>query len=79
MTAKELCDKVRYRKRTADSKEMDPGKERKMFTVNRESHLYLESLGYASLSHQEWSFDSMCSDKIRLARKTVIKDVGLPE
>lgn len=79
MTAKELCDKVRYRKRTADSKEMDPGKERKMFTVNRESYLYLESLEYASLSYQEWSFDSVCSDKIRLARKTVIKDVGLPE
>ena len=58
---------------------MDPGKERKMFTVIRESYLYLESLGYASLSYQEWSFDSVCPDKIRLARKTVIKDVGLPE
>ena len=79
MTAKELCDKVRYRKRTADFKEMDPGKDRKMFTVIRESYSYLESSGYASLSSQEWSFDSVCSDKIRLERKTVIKDVGLPE
>ncbi len=79
MTAKELCDKVRYRKRTADSNTVDPGKEIKMRTVIRESYLYLESLGNASLSYQEWSFNSMCSDKIRLARKTVIADVGLSE
>ena len=78
MTAKEFCDRVRYRKRKADSKEIDPGKERKMITVIRESYLYLESLGYASLSYQEWSFDSVCSDKIRLARKTVMEDVDLP-
>ncbi len=58
---------------------MDSGKERKMITVIRESYLYLGSLEYASLSCQEWSFDSVCSDKIRLARKTVIKDVSLPE
>ena len=50
-----------------------------MFTVIRESYLYLGSLEYASLSYQGWSFDPVCSDKIRLARKTVMEDVGLPE
>ena len=50
-----------------------------MFAVIRKSQIYLESLINASLYCKEWSFDSACSDKISLVRKTVMKDVGLPE
>lgn len=48
-----------------------------MFAVICKSYSYLESLKNASLDHKERGVDSVCSDKIRLVRKTVMKDVGL--
>ena len=59
--------------------EVGPGKEKTMVAVIRKSYLYLESLGNASLDHKERSINSVCSDKIRLIRKTVVKDAGLSE
>lgn len=50
-----------------------------MFAVIRSSYLYLESLENASLYHKEWGFDAVCSDKNKLGRDTVVKDVGLSE
>lgn len=51
-----------------------------MFTAIRSSYLYLESLKNASLDHkEEWSFGFVCSDKNKLERNTVVKDVGLSE
>ncbi len=78
MTTKENCVTVRYRKGKADLKKNGSrkGKER-MCAVIRKSYSYLESLRNASLDHEQWGFGIVCSDKIRLGRKTVIKDVGL--
>ena len=59
---------------------MGLGKEKRMFTAIRSSYLYLESLKNASLDHkEEWSFGFVCSDKNKLERNTVVKDVGLSE
>ena len=49
-----------------------------MFAVIRKSYLYLESYQNAPFDHEERSFDSACSGKIRLILRTVIRDVGLP-
>lgn len=51
-----------------------------MFTVIRKSYyLYLDSTKNAALDSKEWSVASVCSYKIRLVRKAVVQDVGLPE
>ena len=60
-------------------KEWISERKRTMFAVNRKSYIYLESLKNASLDYKERSFTFACLDKIRLVRKTVMKDVGLPE
>jgi hypothetical protein len=49
-----------------------------MFAVIRRSYLYLENDQNAPFDLKERSFDSVCSDKIGLIRKTVLRDVGLP-
>ena len=77
MTAKEFCDKVRYRKKKSGSEDMGLGKEKKMFTVNYSSYLYLESLKNAALDcKEELGFGFVYSDKNELERNTVMKDVA---
>ena len=57
---------------------MDPGKEKRMFTVIRSSYLYLESLKNAALDYEkEWSFCFVYSDKNKLEGNTVVMDAGL--
>jgi len=49
-----------------------------MFTAIHSRNLYLKSLKNAALNHkEEWGFDFVCSDKNKLERNTVMKDVGL--
>ncbi len=48
-----------------------------MLAVIRKSYSYLESMRNASLNHEQWGFGAVCSDKIRLGRKIVLKEVGL--
>lgn len=50
-----------------------------MFTAIRISYHYLESLQNASLDYKEWGFSCVCSDKNKLERNAVVKDVGLLE
>ena len=54
-------------------------KGKKMFTAIRKSYYYLESLQNASLHYKEWGFSCVCSDKNKLGRNVVVKDVGLSE
>ena len=80
MTIKDFCVKVRYIKKKSGFERDGSGKGKKMFTAIRSSYLYLESLKNASLDHkEEWSFAFVCSDKNKLERNTVVKDVGLSE
>ena len=47
-----------------------------MFTTIRSSYLYLESLKNAALDRkEEWGFGFVYSDKNKLERNTVMKDV----
>lgn len=48
-----------------------------MSTVIRKSNLYLKSLENALLDYEKWGFSFVCSDRMRLVRNTVLKDVGL--
>ena len=48
-----------------------------MFTAIRISYYYLENLKSASLYHEERGFGFVCSDKNKLGRNAVVKDVGL--
>ena len=51
-----------------------------MLTTIRSSYLYLESLKSAALYYKnEWGFGFVCSDKNKLERNTVVKDVGISE
>ena len=50
-----------------------------MFTAIYISYQYLESLENATLDHKEWGFGFVCSDKNKLIRNAVVKDVGLSE
>ncbi len=78
MTTKDFCDIVRYRKKKSGFGRNGSGKGKKMVAVIRSRHFYLESLRSASLDHkEEWGFGFVCSDKNKLERKTVVKDVVL--
>ncbi len=57
---------------------MDPGKEIMMFAVIRERNQYPETQKSAALDARERGFDLVYSDKVRLVRRTVARDVGLP-
>ncbi len=49
-----------------------------MFTVARESFLYLETIKRAAFGMEERSLDFACQDKIRLVRGAVERYAGLP-
>lgn len=69
---------VWYRKKKSGFEEIDPGKEKKMFTAIHSSHISLESLKNAALDRkEEWGFDFVCSDKSELEGDAVVKDAGL--
>lgn len=56
----------------------ESGKGKDMFTVICRSYIYQESFRKASLDRKQPGFAFICSDKIRLVQKTVIKDAELP-
>lgn len=65
-------------RRKADFTEIDPGKEKEMFTAIRSSFLYLESIENAPLGHEEErGVCFVCSDKNKLGINSMVKDAVL--
>lgn len=50
-----------------------------MFTAIYISYRYQGSFENATLDHKEWGFGFVRSDKNKLVRNAVVKDVGLSE
>lgn len=78
MTTKVFCVNIRYSKKKSGSGRNGSEKGKQMFTVTFSSNIDLKKLIKPSLDRkEEWVFDCVCSDKNKLKRNTVAKDVGL--
>lgn len=78
MTTKVFCVRIRYSKKKSGSGRNGSEKGKQMFTGTFSSDIDLKNLKKPSLDRKEEGFFGfVCSDKNKLKRNTVAKDVGL--